>query len=121
MPRRSPSQVRLLQGQYESIHTTPAKARLTRTAAVCALIYFLHVFSEYVVMAPRLRLFELGFCREYYQQHDPSKLGPDGDVEESLCKLAPIQASVVSYRSWQLALNAIPSMPTALLILEHYL
>lgn len=80
----------------------------TRTAITCAVIYFLFVFSDYVAMAPRLRLLELGFCREYYTEHDPSKISPDGQVDESLCKLQSIQASVVNYRSWQLALNALP-------------
>ncbi|KAH8906841.1 MFS general substrate transporter [Coniochaeta sp. PMI_546] len=82
----------------------------TRTAITCAVVYFLFVFSDYVAMAPRLRLLELGFCREYYTEHDPSKISPDGQVDESLCKLQSIQASVVNYRSWQLALNALPGL-----------
>ncbi|KAK0649804.1 major facilitator superfamily domain-containing protein [Cercophora newfieldiana] len=85
-------------------------AHLARTAIICATIYFLHEFSDYVVMAPRLRLFELGFCREYYRVHDPSKIGDDGSVDEALCKHKAIQALVVNYRGWQLALNAIPGI-----------
>ncbi|KAF8852504.1 MFS general substrate transporter [Acephala macrosclerotiorum] len=82
----------------------------TYIAIACALVYFLETFSDYLVMAPRLRLLELAVCREFYQQNDPSKIDQHGFVKEALCKMTDIQAAAASYRSWQLCLNAVPAL-----------
>lgn len=40
---------------------------------------------------PLNRVFELAICRSYYAEHDPSVIGPRGDVPEEMCKEKPIQ------------------------------
>jgi len=40
---------------------------------------------------PLNRVIELRYCKEYYQQHDPSVIGPDGSVPEKLCKINEVQ------------------------------
>ena len=47
------------------------------------------------MLLPLYRVIELGYCREYYQSHDPSVISPGGDVDEMLCKQVPeVQQSV---------------------------
>ena len=40
---------------------------------------------------PLNRVIELRYCKEYYQQHDPSVIGPDGSVPEEFCKIKEVQ------------------------------
>jgi hypothetical protein len=40
---------------------------------------------------PLNRVIELRYCKEYYQQHDPSVIGPDGSILEELCKINEVQ------------------------------
>jgi hypothetical protein len=44
-----------------------------------------------LINVPLNRIIELAFCRNYYLQHDPSVITPDGDVSEDLCKINPVQ------------------------------
>jgi hypothetical protein len=39
-------------------------------------------------------LIEQALCRNYYVQHDPDVLGPDGRVPESMCKTEQLQLEV---------------------------
>lgn len=49
----------------------------------------------HIVVLPLNRLIELGVCRQYYEQYDPSFVGQDGNVKESHCKSKTIQTSTV--------------------------
>lgn len=40
---------------------------------------------------PVNRVIERRLCHEYFVQHDPSKLAPDGTVAEELCKIDDVQ------------------------------
>jgi len=40
---------------------------------------------------PLNRVIELRYCQEYYWQHDPSMIDPNGSIPEKLCKLNGIQ------------------------------
>lgn len=50
--------------------------------------------SDILVGAPINRLLELTICREYYNEHDPAQVAPDGTVDEKLCKLPAIQTEL---------------------------
>ncbi len=40
---------------------------------------------------PASRVIESRLCREYYAVHDPSVVGPGGEVPEGLCKVDEVQ------------------------------
>lgn len=61
---------------------------------ICVLIVLVINLAFYSKAAPTLRLIELTVCREHYQQHDPSKVGPGGFVSEGDCKLSVVQKKV---------------------------
>jgi len=80
------------------------------TVYLCALLIFVVDFPEFMRVAPRLRLYELTICREYYRGADPSVIGPDGHVPEGLCKLDAIQSSLANLRGIMGLLEAVPGM-----------
>lgn len=64
------------------------------------------------MIAPALtRVFESIYCRQYYETHDPSKIGGDGrgGVEEGLCKNSTVQGQVAMLKGWQRTLDAVGS------------
>lgn len=61
---------------------------------ICVLIMLVLNLAFYAKAAPTLRLVELTVCREYYQEHDDSKIGPGGSVDENDCKVGVIQKVV---------------------------
>ncbi|KAI1813575.1 major facilitator superfamily domain-containing protein [Poronia punctata] len=76
----------------------------------CIAIAIVAEIGEYLYTAPRVRLFESVSCTQYYLEHDPSKVLPDGSVPESLCKIDQIQDEVASVLGWQLFFDSIPAM-----------
>jgi hypothetical protein len=64
-------------------------------------IHFLLAFTEIIVIAPLMRLFEDSLCLDYYHF-------PTGGVEESLCKIPEIQQPLATIRGWQSMLGTIP-------------
>jgi len=40
---------------------------------------------------PLNRVVERRLCREYYREYDPAVIGPDGNVDEELCKVDAVQ------------------------------
>src|SRR6186713_115789 len=61
---------------------------------LCAMIVLALNLAFYAKAAPTLRLVENAVCREHYQEHDPSKIGPGGFVDEAESKLSVIQKKV---------------------------
>ncbi len=55
------------------------------------LLVILVNLSRSLYQLPLNRVIERRICREYYLEHDPSVLDPDGNVEEGLCKGDEIQ------------------------------
>jgi len=74
----------------------------------CALFIFILDFPSFMRVAPFLRLIELGVCRDYYQKVDPSVIAPNGDIDESLCKLDVIQSELANMRG---LLGSVESLP----------
>ena len=65
-----------------------------------AVIIIFYLFANYLLVVPTLRLFESAICRDYY--------GETNDVDESLCKIGPIQARLANLLGWRMAFEAIP-------------
>ncbi|CAO2655437.1 Nn.00g105010.m01.CDS01 [Neocucurbitaria sp. VM-36] len=75
-------------------NATAKEVRATLAPHICVLIVLALNIAFYAKTAPTLRLVELTVCREYYREHDISKIGPDGFIDEKLCKVSTIQHKV---------------------------
>ena len=80
---------------------------------LCFLIFFLIAIIDvgaFLAEAPKTRVYEASICLQYYQKHDPSKIGRNGAVPEALCKEDAIQQQMAMIFGWQDMFDAIPSM-----------
>lgn len=76
----------------EAVDTLSRSRRPARSAIAALLGVLLLVnLAASLYQLPLNRVVERRLCREFYSQHDPSKLGPDGSVEEELCKVDAVQ------------------------------
>lgn len=73
--------------------TSSRKARVALTG--CFLIIFANAWLATLMSTPVLRLFEASACRDYYIEHDPSMVNPDGNLAEKFCKVAAVQGEVI--------------------------
>ena len=76
-----------------SIHHVEAKDKRLALIA-CFLIILANAWLATLMGTPVLRLFEASACRDYYLEHDPSRIDAGGDVPEKLCKVTPVQEEV---------------------------
>ena len=74
---------------------------------ILAIVFAVDV-AAFMVIAPVQRIWESILCRDYYQEHDPSRIGWDGNVEESLCKIPPIQKPLAKLRGWSSTVEVLP-------------
>ena len=74
----------------------------------CFALHFFLAFIEIVQITPVLVLFERSICLQYYAQHDPSEIAPDGSIAESLCKIVPVQRDLATIRGWKASFDTIP-------------
>lgn len=72
------------------------------------LLIVLLDFGDMLRTTPKIRLFELSICRRYYLAHDRSRIGPGGNVDESLCKVDEIQESLALVRGWLGLFEGVP-------------
>ncbi|TAQ85799.1 hypothetical protein B7494_g5856 [Chlorociboria aeruginascens] len=93
----------------------PPPFKLTRIAVYCMLLLFLVEMYDFITIAPLVALFERSICRSYYVLHSPEVIRPDGSIEESLCKINPIQAELAVLRGWKLAFDTLPVFLVAVL------
>lgn len=66
--------------------------------------------GAYLSEPPKTRVFEANICQHYYEENDPSKIGPDGRVPENLCKIDEVQQKLAMIFGWQDTFDAIPGM-----------
>lgn len=78
------------------------------------LIILLTDLGSLVGQAPLARLYESILCAQYWKQHDPSRLLPDGSVPEELCKLNSMQDTVAVLFGWQWVWDAVPGIALAI-------
>jgi hypothetical protein len=70
------------------------------TVMLCGLFTILFQFADILRFAPSLHLLELGYCRDYYLEHDPRSIEPIGHIPERFCKVQEIQENLSSMRAW---------------------
>lgn len=49
---------------------------------------------------PMTRIYEAIACREHFSEFDPTKIGPDGQVAEELCKGKEVQSEVAAVKGY---------------------
>ncbi|CAI4215796.1 unnamed protein product [Parascedosporium putredinis] len=73
---------------------------------------FLVDYPNFMGDAAKVRMLELGLCRDHYRVHDPSLIGDDGSVPEELCKLKGVQSSLARMRGYLQMLQYLIAFPT---------
>lgn len=102
--------------------TKPEPARPTErpAASASAITFRLKVILFAMVLAveigfsflegPMVRIMEAIACRQYYSVQDPSKIGANGQVPESLCKIGEIQAELAAVKGYHVFFDGLLSM-----------
>ncbi|KIL92439.1 hypothetical protein FAVG1_04850 [Fusarium avenaceum] len=81
---------------------------------VCGLFILLVDVPNFMSEVPKLRMLELGLCRDYYAANDPSVIGRDGSVPEHLCKVREIQSALAKMRGILGMIEGIPGLILAI-------
>ncbi|ROV93534.1 hypothetical protein VSDG_06808 [Cytospora chrysosperma] len=70
-----------------------SRCRKPPRSAIAALLGVLLLvnLAASLYQLPLNRVVERRLCVEFYKQHDPSKIGPGGSVDEELCKVDTVQ------------------------------
>lgn len=68
----------------------PRRPPSSTVAALLGLLLLVNLAAS-LYQLPLNRVVERRLCREYYSANDPSMIGPDGSIEEGLCKIDPVQ------------------------------
>lgn len=84
-----------------------------RTVVFCTLFIIAVDVPGLIGDVSKLRMLELGACREYYGVHDPSVIDSNGNIEESLCKDPAIQSRLAQIRSLMAFIEAVPGLVMA--------
>ncbi|KAL1873938.1 hypothetical protein Daus18300_003811 [Diaporthe australafricana] len=71
-------------------HQRPTRSAI---AALLGLLLLVNLAAS-LYQLPLNRVVERRLCEEYYNQHDPLVIGPDGNIDEEFCKADPIQAGL---------------------------
>jgi hypothetical protein len=72
----------------------PPVAPYLRTLCALLILLGLQLLAVKLMSLPMNRVIEMRYCKEYYREHDPSKIDPVGRIPEHLCKLDGIQQSL---------------------------
>ena len=79
-------------------------------AALIGLLIVIVDIGAFLMEPPKTRLFEANICLRYYEKNDPSKIGPDGTVDEALCKVEQVQQEMAMIFGWQDMFDSIPGL-----------
>lgn len=83
--------------------------RLNVTIIILLLILTTN-FPYHLQVLPRFRIWEIIYCRKYYQEHDPSLIGPGGVVEERYCKIENVQSQIALLKGWFEFFSGLPGL-----------
>lgn len=67
-----------------------------------------------MAIGPITRISEAIACREYYAQHDPTKIGADGHVAEEFCKVKDVQTELAAVKGYMEFFDGLLSMFSSL-------
>ena len=78
------------------------------TVYLCGLLIFTVDFPVFMGEVAKIRMLELGLCRDYYADVDPGVVQPDGSIPEVLCKIDSIQSRLANFRGYFAFLQGLP-------------
>ncbi|EFX02260.1 hypothetical protein CMQ_2309 [Grosmannia clavigera kw1407] len=86
----------LLSGESEQAGSLPflsppSPARRTPPLRALLTLMLLTSLATSLYQLPASRVIERRLCLEHYQTHDPSRIRPDGSVDEAACKIDSVQ------------------------------
>src|ERR1700748_955601 len=89
---------------------TAIREHLSKWKSIYLVSLFVLVvdFPAFMRITPKLRMYELALCRDYYSREDPTLIAPDGSIGEKYCKLNVIQSELAIMRGLIGFLEAIP-------------
>jgi MFS family permease len=88
----------------------------TTIILLCIILAISFDIGDYLIQAPRLRLYESIICTEYYSTRNvslPGTISFQDSIPEEYCKLDEIQDEVAMIVGWQLAFDSISSIVLA--------
>lgn len=91
----------------EQANVEPSASSFDKLVLYFMSIHFLLAFTQIILVAPLIRLFENSLCLSYY--HFPS-----GEVQESLCKIPEIQQPLATIRGWKSTFDTLPVILVAI-------
>ncbi|KAK2627797.1 hypothetical protein QTJ16_002443 [Diplocarpon rosae] len=93
-------------GQVDPRTTFQEAKPLSRIVFYFMAIHFLLAFTEIILVAPFVRLFENSLCLSHYGF-------PDGGVDEAMCKIQQVQGPLATIRGWKSTFDTIPVLLVA--------
>ncbi|PTU19621.1 hypothetical protein P175DRAFT_0503160 [Aspergillus ochraceoroseus IBT 24754] len=82
-------------------NASPIQGNIRMRLMVTLFTMILAVEVGYVMAGgPMTRIYESIACHEHYLQVDPSKIGPDGQVPEDLCKGKEVQSELAAVKGY---------------------
>lgn len=91
----------------ESEGSPPPPKTTSKTILYFMTIHFLLAFTEIILVAPLIRLFENSLCLRHYGF-------PAGGVEEGLCKIPEVQRPLATIRGWKSMFDTLPVLLVAI-------
>lgn len=70
------------------------------TIVLAGLFIIMFQFADILRFTPSMRLFELGYCRRYYAEHNPQVIDARGNISEHFCKVGEIQENLSMLKAW---------------------
>ncbi|KAE8392302.1 major facilitator superfamily domain-containing protein [Aspergillus alliaceus] len=92
----------------------PLKKGRLSIFVICVLLVTFGDFAVLSINIPLTRLYESIICYQYYEQSDPSRIDPGGNVPEQWCKIAPVQGDVALIRGYEALFTYIPGVILAI-------
>lgn len=105
-PDRPPS-------RHRQNNTQREKLRMRLMITLFAIILFVETGNS-MTSGPGTRLFESIACRNFYNESDPSKIGPDGEVPEEDCKGPGVQGEIAIIKGYLELFDGVASIVLAL-------
>jgi len=98
-------------GLPHDIHSQAKKSKpWVILVVLCLLLIAIVDMGAFLAEPPKTRIFEANICLSYYKEHDPSAIGADGGVPETLCKIDAVQQKLAVIFGWQDTFDAIPGI-----------
>jgi hypothetical protein len=92
------------------IHQTSCTWPWINVVVLCIAVAIASDIGDYLLLAPRLRLYESVVCARYYLLVDPSLVDKNGFVLEEYCKVDAVQDEVAMIFGWQVFFDSVPGI-----------